>query len=70
MNLPGAAGGNWSWRYRPEWLTEARAAALAELVVTYGRDGVVDRERARRAQAAERAVLAAEGAGEQSGGEP
>jgi 4-alpha-glucanotransferase len=68
MNLPGAAGGNWSWRYRPEWLTEARAAALAELVVTYGRDGVVDRERARRAQAAERAAAAA-GAGEPSGGE-
>lgn len=38
MNLPGHQGGNWSWRYRAEMLTDAVLNRLAELTVLYGRE--------------------------------
>ncbi|MBM3269918.1 MAG: 4-alpha-glucanotransferase [Candidatus Sericytochromatia bacterium] len=37
MNLPGAASGNWAWRFQNECLTEQLAARLAGLAKTFGR---------------------------------
>jgi 4-alpha-glucanotransferase len=37
MNFPGRPDGNWSWRFTPGMLTEARVARLAELTELYGR---------------------------------
>ncbi len=37
MNLPGHAGGNWSWRFRAEQLTDAVRDRLAEFAEAYGR---------------------------------
>jgi 4-alpha-glucanotransferase len=37
MNLPGRTGGNWSWRFRGEQLTEAVRDRLAEYAEAYGR---------------------------------
>jgi 4-alpha-glucanotransferase len=38
MNLPGRAEGNWTWRFRPEQLTEGIAWRLLEATTIYGRD--------------------------------
>jgi 4-alpha-glucanotransferase len=38
MNTPGAAAGNWTWRYRSDQLDAGHARCLAELTATYGRD--------------------------------
>lgn len=38
MNIPARESGNWSWRYRPEQLTENICARLAELTEIYGRN--------------------------------
>jgi len=38
MNTPGQPEGNWCWRYKPDALTPASGARLAELTRTYGRD--------------------------------
>ena len=37
MNLPGRAGGNWSWRYRPEQLEDWLEPALLEMAESYAR---------------------------------
>lgn len=37
MNVPGAAGGNWSWRYEKESLNDGLAAYLRSLTHLYGR---------------------------------
>ncbi len=37
MNLPGRAGGNWSWRYRAEALNDGTLGRLADLTGLYGR---------------------------------
>lgn len=37
MNFPGRTGGYWSWRYRPEMLTNMIADRLNELTQIYGR---------------------------------
>ncbi len=37
INTPGAAEGNWTWRYRANQLDPARAACLAEMTELYGR---------------------------------
>ena len=37
MNLPGTAGGNWSWRMLPGALTDEKAQWLADLVDKYNR---------------------------------
>ncbi len=37
MNMPGAASGNWSWRFLPQQLTPGIQAGLAELCDLYGR---------------------------------
>ena len=37
MNTPGQAGGNWTWRYKPEMLTVDLAERLRALAATYGR---------------------------------
>ena len=37
MNLPGRAGGNWSWRYRPEQLEDWLAPALKDMAESYAR---------------------------------
>lgn len=41
MNMPGAASGNWTWRYLPHQLTKGIQAGLAELCRLYGRDEVL-----------------------------
>jgi len=38
MNTPSKLGGNWSWRYRPEALSDWASTRLADLVDLYGRD--------------------------------
>lgn len=37
MNIPGTAGGNWTWRYRQGVLTEDIAKRLADITKLYGR---------------------------------
>jgi 4-alpha-glucanotransferase len=37
MNLPGTAGGNWSWRFRAGQLTGKLAKKLREMTEMYGR---------------------------------
>ena len=37
MNMPGAASGNWTWRFLPQQLTAGIQAGLAELCELYGR---------------------------------
>jgi len=37
MNTPGQAGGNWTWRYRPEMLAVDLAERLRAISATYGR---------------------------------
>jgi 4-alpha-glucanotransferase len=37
MNFPGRPSGNWSWRYRPEMLTDALVGQLADMTLVYGR---------------------------------
>lgn len=37
MNLPGRPSGNWTWRFRPEMLTEDIRNRLLELTYLYGR---------------------------------
>ena len=37
MNLPGAASGNWAWRFSQDVLTEGVANRLADLAATFGR---------------------------------
>jgi 4-alpha-glucanotransferase len=37
MNLPGTAGGNWSWRFRSGQLTGKLAKKLREMTELYGR---------------------------------
>jgi 4-alpha-glucanotransferase len=37
MNFPGKTGGWWTWRYRPETLTDAIANRLAEITELFGR---------------------------------
>jgi 4-alpha-glucanotransferase len=37
MNTPGTAGGNWSWRYSQDQLTDDLAAGLARLTTAYAR---------------------------------
>lgn len=37
MNMPGAASGNWAWRFQQDSLTEALATRLAELASGFGR---------------------------------
>ncbi len=38
MNVPGTAGGNWSWRVEAHQLVDDLADGLATLTATYGRD--------------------------------
>ena len=38
MNTPGVAGGNWSWRFRADVLTEDLAKALLSTCEVFGRD--------------------------------
>ena len=38
MNQPGVAGGNWSWRFKGDVLTEDLARALLSTCEIYGRD--------------------------------
>lgn len=42
MNVPAREGGNWSWRYRAEALTEEISKRLAELTEVYGRKPKVE----------------------------
>jgi len=37
LNQPGRPHGNWTWRYRPQMLTDELAAALRDMVVAAGR---------------------------------
>ena len=37
MNLPNSTQGNWSWRFKPDALTEDHSARLREMTDTYGR---------------------------------
>jgi 4-alpha-glucanotransferase len=41
MNLPGRADGNWTWRFRPEQITEAVVGRLLETTLIYGRDPAI-----------------------------
>lgn len=47
MNVPGAPGGNWAWRFREEQLTPAIAARLGDLTWMYGRAPALDDGKAR-----------------------
>ncbi|HHJ06688.1 MAG TPA: 4-alpha-glucanotransferase, partial [Anaerolineae bacterium] len=38
MNTPSTLGGNWTWRYRPEALSNWVSGRLQEMVALYGRD--------------------------------
>ena len=38
MNTPGRAGGNWTWRYSPQMLTNAVSERLRSLTARYGRE--------------------------------
>ena len=40
MNTPGAASGNWTWRFGPHQLTRGIQAGLAELCRLFGRDDI------------------------------
>lgn len=46
MNTPGAASGNWTWRFLPHQLTRGIQAGMAELCRLYGRDDVPPEKRA------------------------
>lgn len=37
MNYPGRPAGNWSWRYRSEWLNDGVLGRLADMTEVYGR---------------------------------
>ena len=37
MNMPGAASGNWTWRFLPQQLAAGIDAGLAEMAELYGR---------------------------------
>jgi len=37
MNMPGRPGGNWTWRYRPEMLTDEIGRQLGDMARIYGR---------------------------------
>ena len=38
MNTPGVAAGNWAWRFKNEYLSDALSQRLHRLCVIYGRD--------------------------------
>ncbi|MDR0826710.1 MAG: 4-alpha-glucanotransferase [Desulfovibrio sp.] len=50
MNIPGIAGGNWSWRLNPEQMSGAGWAWLAELARIYGRQSKNPVEKAKEKQ--------------------
>ncbi len=45
MNTPAVAGGNWTWRYLPEQLTEGIRIGLAEMATLYGRASIPPEKR-------------------------
>lgn len=42
LNTPGTAGGNWTWRLPPNFLSEDLARSIRDLVDTYGRFNVTE----------------------------
>ncbi|MBV7329648.1 4-alpha-glucanotransferase [Chloroflexi bacterium TSY] len=38
MNVPGAPSGNWTWRYKPEQVSDSLVNRLTEITALYGRD--------------------------------
>jgi len=43
MNVPAAAGGNWTWRYHPDALHPDFAIQLSALMAMTDRDGYVEK---------------------------